>query len=93
MLVSAPGRSEAVSFWIRIGDLYSTSAWKTRAHIFTEGMQGRVVDGMLVRVSQIVPDASAADAARYEVQEKFLGDLVHAMPAEARHLLIGGGAT
>ncbi len=93
MFVSAPGRSEAVSYWIRIGGLYSTNAWRTRAHIFTEGLQGRVVDGMLVRVSQIVPDAHAADAARYEVQEKFLGDLVLAMPAHARHLLIGGGAT
>jgi EpsI family protein len=93
MLVSAPGRSEAVSYWIRIGNLYSTNAWKTRAHIFAEGMQGRVVDGMLVRVSQIVPDAAAAGAARYEVQERFLGDLVHAMPADARRLLIGGDAT
>ena len=93
MLVSAPGRSEAVSYWIRIGNLYSTNAWETRAHIFTEGLQGRVVDGMLVRVSQIVPDATAAGAARYEVQERFLGDLVHAMPADARRLLIGGDNT
>lgn len=89
MLVSAPGRSEAVSYWIRIGGLYSRSAWKTRAHIFTEGMRGRVVDGMLVRVSQIVPDAAAAVEARYEVQEKFLGDLVRAMPGDARWLLTG----
>jgi EpsI family protein len=93
MLVSAPGRSEAVSYWIRIGNLYSTNAWKTRAHIFSEGLRGRVVDGMLVRVSQIVPDAAATGAARYEVQEKFLGDLVHAMPADARRLLIGGDST
>lgn len=93
MLVSAPGRSEAVSYWIRIGDLYSTNAWRTRAHIFSEGLQGRVIDGMLVRVSQIVPDAGTVDSAHFELQESFLGDLVLAMPADARHLLIGGGAT
>lgn len=92
MLVSAPGRSEAVSYWIRIGNLYSRSAWKTRAHIFSEGMQGRVVDGMLVRVSQIVPDTAAGDA-RYEVQESFLAELVRAMPNDARRLLIGDAAT
>lgn len=93
MLVSAPGRSEAVSYWIRIGDLYSRSAWKTRAHIFSEGMRGRVVDGMLVRVSQIVPDAAAADESRYAVQEKFLGDLVRALRPDARRLLTGGAVT
>jgi EpsI family protein len=93
MLVSAPGRSEAVSYWVRIGDLYSTNALNTRAHIFTECMQGRVVDGMLYRVSQNLPDAAAAGTSRNEVQEKFLGELVHAMPADARRLLIGGNTT
>jgi EpsI family protein len=93
MLVSAPGRSEAVSYWIRIGDLHSTNAWKTRAHIFSEGLRGRVVDGMLVRVSQIVPDAAAVDAARYELQEQFLADLVLAMPPDARRLLVGSAVT
>lgn len=92
MLVNAPGRSEAVSYWIRIGDQYSRNAWKTRAHIFTKGMQGRVVDGMLVRVSQVVPD-NDANASSYELQEKFLGDLVGAMPEDARHLLVGGSAS
>jgi EpsI family protein len=89
MLVTAPGRSEAVSYWIRIGDLHSDSAWKTRAYLFSEGMQGRVVDGMLVRVSQVVPDAAATTATRYELQERFLGELLDAMPADARRLLVG----
>ena len=93
MLVSSPGRSEVVTYWIRIGETFSNSAWTTRAHIFTEGMQGRVVDGMLVRVSQIVPTADNAGIAHFEVQEKFLGDLARAMPADARSLLIGGGST
>jgi len=89
MLVSAPGRSEVVTYWIRIGDSYTSNAWQTRARIFVEGMQGRVIDGMLVRVSQIVPDAGTANVARFEVQEKFLSELVRAVPADARRLLIG----
>ena len=93
MLVSGPGRSEAVSYWIRIGDSFSDSAWKTRAHIFVEGMQGRVVDGMLVRVSQIVQDAGNAGVGQFEVQERFLGELARAMPADARRLLTGGTST
>jgi EpsI family protein len=93
MLVRGGGRSEAVSYWIRIGDVFSRSAWKTRAHIFTEGLQGRVVDGMLVRVSQIVPDAASTDGSRFALQEQFLSDLVRAVPVSARRLFIGGAST
>jgi len=92
MLVSGAGRSEAVSYWIRIGDVFSRSAWKTRAHIFRQGMQGRVVDGMLVRVSQIVPDAANTGDERFAVQEQFLSDLVRAVPASARRLFVGGAS-
>jgi EpsI family protein len=88
MLVQGADRVEAVSYWIRIGDLYSRGAWKTRAHIFTQGLSGRIVDGILVRVSQIVPDAASATPQRFAVQENFLAQLVRALPANARDLLV-----
>jgi EpsI family protein len=89
MLVSAPGRTEAVSYWIRIGDVFSDNAWAIRYHIFQQGISGRAVDGMLVRVSQIVSGADAASAERYRVQERFLADLVRALPKSARRQLVG----
>ena len=89
MLVRGSDRVEAVSYWIRIGDEYSRSAWRTRSHIFAEGVRGRVVDGMLVRVSQILPGTDSATPARFAVQEGFLADLVRALPARSRGLLIG----
>ena len=89
MLVTAPGRTEAVSYWIRIGDEFSDNAWAIRYHIFQQGISGRAVDGMLVRVSQIVSGADAASAERYRVQERFLADLVHALPKSARRQLVG----
>ena len=89
MLVRGADRLETVSYWIRIGNLYSRGAWKTRAHIFTEGLSGRLVDGMLVRVSQIVPDTASATPQRFELQEDFLAQLVRALPANARDLLVG----
>jgi EpsI family protein len=89
MLVRGADRVEAVSYWIRIGDLYSRSAWRTRSHLFSEGLRGRIVDGMLVRVSQVVPDAAAATPERFDLQERFLGELVRALPAESRALLAG----
>lgn len=89
MLVRSADRLETVSYWIRIGQEYSGSPWKTRAHIFTEGLHGRLVDGMLVRVSQIVPDAASATPQRFALQEEFLAELVRAVPADARRLFIG----
>jgi EpsI family protein len=89
MLVTAPGRTEAVSYWIRIGDIYTDNAWAIRYHIFQEGISGRAVDGVLVRVSQIVSGTKAASPERYKVQENFLGDLVRALPASGRRLLVG----
>jgi EpsI family protein len=89
MLVRGADHVETVSYWIRIGDLYSRSAWKTRSHILVEGLGGRVVDGMLVRVSQVVPDAASATPQRFALQEDFLAQLVRALPAHARGLLLG----
>lgn len=89
MLVSAPGRTEAVSYWIRIGDVFTDDAWKIRYHIFQQGVSGHAVDGMLVRVSQIVPGSQSASAERYRLQERFLADLVRALPKEARRQLVG----
>jgi EpsI family protein len=88
MLVKAPGRVEAVSYWIRIGDVFTGNAWSIRYHIFREGMSGRAVDGVLVRASQIV-QGSGPSADRYLLQEAFLADLVRALPANARQLLLG----
>ena len=89
MLVSAPGRIEAVSYWIRIGDVFTDNAWAIRYHIFQQGISGRAVDGMLVRVSQIVSGADAASPDRYRLQERFLADLIQALPKSARRQLIG----
>ncbi|HVY79742.1 MAG TPA: EpsI family protein [Steroidobacteraceae bacterium] len=89
MLVSAPGRTEAVSYWIRVGDVFTDNAWAIRYHIFQQGIAGRAVDGMLVRASQIVPSADAASPERYRLQERFLADLVRALPEAARRQLIG----
>lgn len=87
MLVAAPGRVEAVSYWIRIGSSYSPSAWTTRYRIFSDGLRGRIPDGMLVRVSTIVPSAESAVPATYRLQEGFLAELVAAGPPDARGLL------
>ena len=89
MLVTTANRFEAVSYWIRIGDVFSSNPWSTRFHILSEGLNGRVVDGMLVRVSQVLPDAQSASLRRYQLQEQFVADLVNAVSPANRYLLVG----
>lgn len=81
------GQMEAVSYLIRIGSIYSEGAVDTRMHIFKEGLAGRLPDGVLLRVSQVVADKAALDDT-YERQEKFMAELVAATPEQARSLLI-----
>jgi EpsI family protein len=93
LLVRGADRVETVSYWIRIGDIYSRDAWRTRSHIFAEGLRGRVVDGILVRASQMLPDSASATPQRFALQEAFLAELVDAMPAASRSLLVGSAST
>lgn len=68
------GRMEAVSYWVRIGGAFPDGALATRAHIFKDGMAGKIDDGILVRASSLVGDTAQA-AGAYELQQAFLRDL------------------
>jgi EpsI family protein len=80
------GNYEAVSYWIRIGNSYSDSSWKTRWAIIKEGLQGRMTDGILVRVSQRTNRPPAQDDI-FQRQEQFAAQLVAATAPEGRMLL------
>jgi len=88
MLTSVGGGYEAVSYWMRIGTLFSEDAFETRAHIFKQGLQGRIPDGILVRASMRV--RTEADAAQgWEVSERFLSDLMKHLQPQTAALLVG----
>lgn len=86
MIASHKMFSEAVSYWIRIGDTYSSSAWQTRWTIMKEGLNGRMTDGILVRVSQRIPPGSDPTP-HYELQEEFARELVNSLNGNARTVL------
>lgn len=81
------GTREVVSYWIRIGEVYSPGALDTRLHILKQGLAGRVPDGILVRVSQRI-DREADPSAAYQLQENFLSQLLAAVPPATRTLLL-----
>lgn len=82
---------QIVSYWIRIGDLFSQSAWQTRLYLIQQGLLGEVPDGVLVRVSSALPINGAntgAIAARHHAFINQLMSAVHQTPIEP--LLLGG---
>lgn len=88
MVVDGRGTREVVSYWIRIGDTYSGSPWRIRWQIMQEGLQGRMTDGILVRVSQRVASNDADPAPTHALLESFAKDLVQALPEQTRGYLV-----
>lgn len=91
MLASAPGRMEAVTYWIRIGNAYPRSSWSVRYQILKEGLKGNVDDGMLVRASEVLQGPNPDVARSYSLQKDFLRSLVEALPPDTRRLLLAEG--
>lgn len=87
MIAEAPDRTEAVSYWIRIGDEYSKNAWQTRLHILKMGLSGNVPDGILVRVSTIVNDQNNLQKA-WELNKQFMRDLLKNANSELSNILV-----
>ncbi len=79
--------NEAVSYWIRIGDVYTDSGWDARRHIVAQGLQGKIPDGMLVRVSRRVDNLREAEAAWPQLDD-FLDALIESLPEQTRGFLV-----
>lgn len=89
MLAESDHRIEPVTYWIRIGDRISHSAWQSRTSIFRAGLAGHVPDGILVRASQAFPRGQANVERSFAVQAEFLRDLYQSLDTQARDLVAG----
>lgn len=79
-------RPEAVSYWIRVGQIYSQSGLKQRLHILQQGLAGKRADGILVRVSQHIYPGQDINKV-YERQEQFAAELFRASKPEAQLMM------
>jgi len=84
MNARAPGRSEDVVYWTRLGEYLPTTAGEQRSDRLKTAMSGYVADGMLVRASAIRGEAPA-----FAMLNRFLAELVRAVPAAGRAALVG----
>ncbi len=82
----AAGRSESIIYWTRLGEEFPRSAAEQRKDRLKTARQGIIGDGILVRASTIESSAPQQD---FAFLERFLGDLVKALPKRALPGFIG----
>jgi EpsI family protein len=78
-------RSEPVTYWFTMGDRVVRGRLERLGVQLSSGLHGVVPDGVLVRVSSLSTDAPGA----YAAQQRFVGQLLAAVPADAATRLAG----
>ncbi len=85
LIAEAHGRHEPVSYWIRVGESAVTGVWGQRMTQMAYSLVGEIPDGLIFRVSSIDADQQRA----FQVQERFVSDLMDALSPADRRVLAG----
>jgi EpsI family protein len=78
-------RNEPITYWITVGEDQTLPGIGRKLSQLKYGLVGEVPDGMLVRVSSISRDQITA----YQLQDKFVEQLLGAVNADTRVRLAG----
>lgn len=78
-------RNEPVTYWLTVGDQVIQTAFEKRMAQIRLGLTGQIPDGLLFRISSIDND----DAHGFAMQQKFVADMMAAVPGAARKQLSG----
>lgn len=79
------GRVEAVTYWVTLADTVALPGVSRKLQQLKFGLQGFIVDGMLVRISSLGDDASS----EFEMQTQFVKDLERAMSSDIKSRFFG----
>ena len=85
LVATREGRVEPIAYWMRIGYDVTNSNWARNALKLQYGLRGWIPDGGLFRVSTI----GVSEDISKQVQDKFIHDLLNAVPPETRAFMIG----
>jgi EpsI family protein len=88
LTASSAQRVEQILYWTRIGEHLPTDGREQRIAKLEDQLAGIVPDGVLVRISMIADDAEQGLA----LNRAFATDLMKAIPARNRSMLIGTSA-
>jgi EpsI family protein len=82
---SLGSRYEPVTYWLTVGDQVIRTPLDKRIAEIKLGLTGQIPDGLLFRVSSIDVDSDKA----FAIQQKFVADMMAAVPAHSRKQLSG----
>ncbi len=85
LLATTDQRREEILYWTRIGDSLPTNGAEQREMKFEHELRGLIADGVLVRLSTVVPEDIDAVAGL----KRFARALILAVPAPVRPALVG----
>jgi len=87
MTATHGARNERVTYFIRVGDTVISGPPSALNYArLNMGLKGYISDGLLFRISEITDDAKSSDF----LQDDFLKQIISALPANKRKILIGG---
>jgi EpsI family protein len=86
LLADKDGRIEPISYWVTLSDQAIVPGVERKLAQLRYGLQGLIVDGMLVRVSSLSPDKEHAD---FSLHKRFLLDLEAVLPADMQPRFFG----
>ena len=89
LLAVQGNRIEPITYWTTVGDEVAVDGWKWKLAQMKYALSGTIPDGLIFRVSSIQPDESAA----FELQTRFVVDLLNALDAPGRIRLVGKTAS
>lgn len=78
-------RNEPITYWITVGDRATLPGLSRKVEQLSYGLTGKIPDGMLVRVSSI----SNRNESAYQMQEKFIRDMLKSMDSKDRLRVAG----
>ena len=85
ILTNLGQRNEPVTYWTTVGDRVFQGGLQKKIAEMRYGLNGKIPDGMLIRVSSIDAEASRA----YEMQAQFIDQMLGALTSEHRQKLNG----
>jgi EpsI family protein len=85
VLAKSGTRVEPITYWVRLGNSIVLSRFEQKIMTIKQGLTGQESDGLLFRISTIESDSDNA----YQLQDKFVKELLNATKSEFRRLLVG----
>ncbi|MYM88089.1 EpsI family protein [Rugamonas sp. FT82W] len=80
LVASLNNRVEPITYWVVVGDRAVRNSWELKKARLAYALEMEIPDATLIRVSSIGGDSAAA----YRLQERFVGEMLAAVPPKLR---------